>query len=66
MVHNGCKRDLKQVKDAAKKAGISEYTKEYGDYIEEIKKMEGKRNDANFTFKQLLEIAEEFKEMMGL
>ena len=61
LVHNGCKKDIKQVNDAAREAGIPDkLRREFGDYIEELKK--GKRNDNNFSYKELLEIAEEFME----
>ena len=33
----------------------------FGDYIEEIKAEVGKRNDVNFSFKELLELAKDFK-----
>lgn len=62
-MHNGCKRDLKQVNDAARDARIpKELRRAFGDYIEELKHATGKKNNDNFSYKQLLEIAKEFLE----
>ena len=61
LVHNMCakKADIKQVEDAAKKLKMnSKQRREFGDYIEYLKK--GKRNDSNFSFSELLEIGREF------
>ena len=61
LVHNMCakKADIKQVEDAAKKLKMnSKQRREFGDYIEYLKK--GKRNDSNFSFSELLRIGREF------
>lgn len=59
LVHNKYKRDIKQVNQAAKEAGIEgDLRREFGDYIEELKI--GLPNNKNFSYKELLEIAEEF------
>ncbi|MBR1969967.1 MAG: hypothetical protein IKA17_06395 [Clostridia bacterium] len=34
--------------------------KEFGDYIESLKKISGKSNNTNFSWKELIEIAKEF------
>ena len=61
LVHNMCakKADIKQVEDAAKKLKMnSKQRREFGDYIEYLKK--GKRNDSNFSFSELLRKGREF------
>ena len=61
LVHNMCakKSDIKQIEDVARKMGMTpEERRGFGDYVEFYKK--GKRNDANFTYKELVEIAEEY------
>ena len=63
LVHNMCakKSDIKQIEDVAKKMKMtSRERREFGDYVEWLKK--GKRNDKNFSFKELIEIAKEFLE----
>lgn len=61
LVHNMCakKSDIKQIEDVAKRMKMtSRERREFGDYVEWLKK--GKRNDKNFSFKELMEIAKEF------
>ncbi len=61
LVHNMCakKADIKQVEDAAKKFKMTpSQRRDFGDYIEFLKK--GKRNDQNFSFKDLIRIGKEF------
>ena len=56
------KSDIKQVNQAARQAGLTyEQRREFGDYIEEMKKYTGIPGNENYSFKKLLEIAEEFK-----
>lgn len=60
--HNKYKNEQETIK-AAKEAGIPpKYLHDFGDYIEEIKRQFGRRNDANFTYKELVELAKEFME----
>ncbi|GHU57126.1 hypothetical protein AGMMS49975_21960 [Clostridia bacterium] len=62
LVHNACKRDLQQVEDAARKTGLDEDERRiFGDYIEDLKKQSGKRNDTNFSFQELMNYAKEVK-----
>ncbi len=58
----GTKMDIKQVNQAAKAAGITspEVRKAFGRYIESLKG--GKRNDVNFSWRELVELAKEFLE----
>lgn len=61
LVHNMCakKADIKQVEDAAKKLKMTpSKRREFGDYIEFLKR--GKRNDLNFSFKDLIRIGKDF------
>ncbi len=56
------KKDLKQVKDAANQIGVD--TTEFGNYIHEIKAYEGMKANQNFSYKELLDLAKELKEML--
>jgi len=38
----------------------SEERREFGDYIEQIKRSENRGGDVNFTYRELLDLAEEF------
>lgn len=55
------KSDIKMVNDAANQAGIDR--KEFGNYMHEIKADLGMRANQNFTYQELLELAEEYKRM---
>lgn len=53
------KIDIKQVEKVAKQFKMSaNQRRDFGDYIEYLKKH--KRNDANFSWKELMQIAEDF------
>ncbi len=63
LVHNMCakKRDIKQVEAAAKKAGFNEEQRRaFGDYIESSK--DGRKKDTVLPFKELLKLAQDFRE----
>ncbi|MDP9421339.1 MAG: RHS repeat-associated core domain-containing protein [Pseudomonadota bacterium] len=55
--------DRKQVDRVAKEYGVNR--REFGDYIERIKRAEGRRGDENFTPDELRQLAKEFKESGG-
>lgn len=57
------KNDLKQITDAANQVGINR-TK-FGNYIHEIKADLGMKANQNFTFQELLDLANEFKKFGG-
>lgn len=50
------------VNDAANQVGVNR--KEFGNYIHEIKKDLGMKADQNFTYQELIELAEELANMM--
>lgn len=53
------KRDIKQIQDVSKQFKMDNVTRrEFGDYVESKKDLV--RNDKNFTYKELQEIAKEF------
>lgn len=55
----GKKSDIKQVKQISKKFNMTaNQRRDFGDYIESLKRH--KRNDANFSWKELMQIAESF------
>ncbi|WP_162036484.1 pre-toxin TG domain-containing protein [Chengkuizengella sediminis] len=56
------KKDLKQVRDAAKEVGVD--TTEFGNYIHEIKAYEGMKANQNFSYQELLDLAKELKEIL--
>ena len=56
------KKDLKQVKDAAKQIGVD--PTEFGNYIHEIKAYEGMKANQNFSYQELLDLAKELKNML--
>ena len=56
------KDDLKMVNDAANQVGIDR--KEFGNYIHEVKKDLGMKANQNFTFQELIELAEEYLNMI--
>ena len=63
LVHNKYKNEQKTIKAAADEAGLpKKYLHDFGDYIEDVKRQLGKRNDANFTYKELVDLAKEFLE----
>ena len=63
LVHNKYKNEQKTIKAAADEAGLpKKYLRDFGDYIEDVKRQFGKRNDANFTYKELVDLAKEFLE----
>ena len=67
LVHNMCakKRDIQQIENAAKKAGIpEEYRWDFGDYVEDSKI--GRSKDYTYSFKELLILAKEFMEEWNL
>ena len=67
LVHNKCPRksDIKQIRDVAKEAGISDdYRRAFGDYVEDSKY--GLPRNYTYSYSELLEIAKEFKELWGL
>jgi len=53
------KKDRKQVDDAARSAGINR--KEFGKFIEKKKKSEGKGGSDNYSYSDLLDLADQFK-----
>lgn len=55
------KADIKMVNDAANQVCIDR--KDFGNYIHEIKADLGMKANQNFTYKELLELAEEYKKM---
>ena len=56
------KRDRSQVNDAAKGAGIpNNRRKDFGRFIERVKKLEGRGGRDNFTFDELRGLAKDFK-----
>ena len=55
------KPDIKMVNDAANQVGIDR--KEFGNFIHEIKADLGMKPNQNFTYQELLELAEEYKKM---
>ncbi len=60
---NANKNDKRQVDDVAKKAEIpSDRRNDFGKFIEEIKDAENRGGRDNFSFDELLEIAQQFKE----
>lgn len=59
---NNKKSDIKMVNDVANQVGINR--KEFGNYIHEIKEELGMRANQNFTYRELLELAEEYKSML--
>ena len=55
----GKKSDIKQVEQISKKFNMTaNQRRDFGDYIESLKRH--KRNDANFSWKELMQIAESF------
>lgn len=56
--------DKKQIDDAARQAGITD-RHGFGDYVERMKYAEGRGGRDNFTWKQLLEKAQEFLDAGG-
>lgn len=55
--------DKKQVNDAAKQAEIPRDRRhDFGKYIEKIQEKSGRGGRDNFSFKELLDLAEEFKD----
>ncbi len=54
------KNDIKMVDDAAREAGINRSS--FRKYIHELKQEMGMRPNQNFTFKELLDIAEDLKD----
>ena len=55
------KGDIKMVNDAANQVGVDR--KEFGNFIHEIKKDLGMKANQNFTYQELIELAEEFANM---
>ncbi len=55
------KPDIKMVNDVANQVGIDR--KEFGNFIHEIKADLGMKPNQNFTYQELLELAEEYKKM---
>lgn len=58
------KKDKKQVDDAAKQKGVKDRGG-FGDFIEKEKKMQGRGGSDNFTYEELLDLADEFNESGG-
>lgn len=57
----GLKPDIKQINQVAAKMGITGAARrEFGDYIESVKKASGKFNNTNFSWQELVELAKEF------
>ena len=55
--------DRKIVNDVTNKAGIpKEFRRQFGDYIEKLKTLEGREGANNFSWDELMNIAKEFKE----
>lgn len=57
------KKDLKQVTDAANQVGVDRTI--FGEFIHEIKADLGMKASENFTYKELLDYANELKNMLG-
>jgi RHS repeat-associated protein len=55
------RRDREQIDNVARDAKIDR--REFGKFIDERKKMEGRGPSDNYTYKELLEIVKEFKEL---
>ena len=56
------KSDIKMVNNAANQIGIDR--REFGNYIHEIKAYFGMKANQNFTYQELLQLAEEYKKMI--
>ena len=56
------KSDIKMVNNAANQIGIDR--REFGNYIHEIKAYFGMKANQNFTYQDLLQLAEEYKKMI--
>lgn len=57
------KKDRKQVGDAARDAGIpKDRRRDFGDFLEKIKREEGRGGRDNFDFDELRDLAKEFKD----
>ena len=56
-------KDRKQVDAVARRAGVDR--NEFGKFVEETKHLEGRCGADNFSFQQLLDLAEEFKALFG-
>ena len=56
--------DRKMVNDAARHAGLSDRDG-YGDFVEQEKFAAGRRGDQNYSWAELLDLAEEFKSHGG-
>jgi hypothetical protein len=55
------KKDRKMVDSVAREKGMNKIQRrEFGDYIEDIKRSENRSTNVNFTYSELLELAEEF------
>lgn len=55
------RQDRRMVEDVAREKGMDEQERrEFGDYIEDIKRGENRGGDVNFTYEELLDIADEF------
>ena len=55
------RRDRRQIEAVAREKGVDR--RDFGDYVEEVKSMEGRRNDENFSYEELLDLAEELKQL---
>lgn len=54
--------DGRTINDVANRTGIpKEFRRKFGDYIEKMKKQEGRGGADNFSWDDLIDIAEEFK-----
>ena len=51
--------DQKQINDAARQAGVD--GRSFGRYVEKLKKLEGRGASENFSFDELVKMAQEFK-----
>ena len=56
-------RDAKNIRDVARQKGID--AKNFGDYVEDVKPDLGHGPSDNFTYKKLLELADEYKSAGG-
>jgi hypothetical protein len=56
--------DARQIADAARRAGIED-RRGFGDFVENVKAGQGRGGADNFTFQELLDLAEEFKAQGG-
>ena len=56
--------DKKQIDDAARRTGITD-RRGFGDYVEELKGASGRGGRDNFTWDELLEIAQDFRSAGG-